>query len=106
MENKAIYHKDIATLLSQIPEDSVLSRSVHKDEKTDITLFSFAKGQELTEHTSSHAAIIQVLSGQAAINLGGEKVEGLSGSWIYMPPGLPHSLKAVTNFTMLLTLIK
>jgi quercetin dioxygenase-like cupin family protein len=47
-----------------------------------------------------------VLEGQANISLGKDTVSAEAGAWIHMPPNLPHSLKAATQFVMLLTLIK
>jgi quercetin dioxygenase-like cupin family protein len=47
-----------------------------------------------------------VLAGQAHISLGKDTVTAEAGAWINMPPNLPHSLKADSQFVMLLTLIK
>jgi quercetin dioxygenase-like cupin family protein len=79
---------------------------VLKNDTTDVTLFAFAEGQEMNSHTSGHAAVIHILSGEASIGLGEDTVKATPGTWIYMPPGLAHSLKAHTQFTMLLTLYK
>jgi quercetin dioxygenase-like cupin family protein len=40
------------------------------------------------------------------MTLGKEFAEIKAGSWVYMPPELPHSLKTKTPLVMLLTLIK
>lgn len=32
------------------PEDGILSRILHKDEKVNVTLFGFSAGQELSVH--------------------------------------------------------
>ncbi len=82
------------------------ARCLKKDDHTDITLFSFAAGQELTEHTSPYRAIVEVLKGEGSMTLGKDLTEIKTGSWIYMPPDLPHSLKTTTPLVMLLTLIK
>ncbi len=106
MEKLYGFLPDLITALPEITSDTVISRSLHKDEKTDVTLFGFAAGQELTEHRSPYTAIIQVLKGKATFTLGPDEVKAEPGSWIMMPPNLPHSLRAVTAMHMLLTLIK
>ena len=106
METTYTYIPDLLKSMSTLPEDSIVSRVIAKSERLDVTLFGFAAGQELTEHSSPYRAIIQVLEGQAQISLGKDTVIAEAGAWINMPPGLPHSLKATSEFVMLLTLIK
>ena len=106
MKEGYIYFENINQLLQGTPEKSIVSRNVVKNDKTDITLFDFAAGQEMTEHKSSHAAIINILSGEAVIILGEDSVKAIAGTFIYMPPEMPHSLTTVSGFSMLLTLIK
>ncbi|MDR3588940.1 MAG: cupin domain-containing protein [Negativicutes bacterium] len=106
MESTYTYIPDLLKSMSAVPEDSIVSRVIAKGERLDVTLFGFAAGQELTEHTSPYRAIIQVLAGQAQITLGKDTVTAEAGAWIHMLPNLPHSLKAASPFVMLLTLIK
>ena len=106
MEKGYVFLEQLTANLPKVPENSVLSQIVYKDDHLDITLFNFAAGQELTEHTSPHAAMIEVLQGEGSMSLGKDLVEVKAGSWMYMPPELPHSLKTRTPFIMLLTLVK
>ena len=106
METTYTYIPDLLKSMSTLPEDSIVSRVIAKSERLDVTLFGFAVGQALTEHSSPYQAIIQVLEGQAQISLGKDTVTAEAGAWINMPPNLPHSLKATSEFVMLLTLIK
>lgn len=106
MDKGYIFLPEMTSSLPRVPENSVLSQVLHKDEKLDVTLFNFAAGQELTEHTSPYAAIIEVLQGEGSMTLGKDPIEIKQGSWIYMAPELPHSLKTRTPFIMLLTLVK
>ena len=71
-----------------------------------VVLFGFAEGQELTEHTSTQHAVIQILSGECEFSLAGKPHAAKAGDLIYMPPHLPHAVKATTQFSMLLTLSK
>ena len=66
----------------------------------------FAEGQELTEHTSTRHALIQILSGECEFSLAGRPHTLKAGDFLYMPPNLPHAVKATKQFSMLLTLIK
>ncbi len=106
MDDLYIVVEDLLKRLPDVPGDAVLSQVLKKDDKMDITLFSFAAGQELTEHTSPYRAIVEVLKGEGSMTLGKDFTEIKGGSWIYMPPDLPHSLKTKTPLVMLLTLIK
>lgn len=109
-------------LLHEIPEDSIVSRTVWKSEQVKATLFGFAAGQALSDHTAANDAIIQVLSGTARITLGSpaddnpgddssdalpfSTVEAQPGTWIYMPAHLIHSVVAHTPMKMLLLMLK
>jgi quercetin dioxygenase-like cupin family protein len=88
------------------PDDGTLSRTVHNDNQIKVILFGFAKGEELSEHTSSMPAIIQIIEGEAEIGLGERSRAANAGSWIRMQPNLKHSVKAKTPVVMLLTLLK
>ncbi len=74
--------------------------------KTKVILFSFAAGAGLAEHVAPFDATIQIVSGMAAMTVGNEAVEGKPGTWIQMVAKTPHSIKAETPVTMLLTLVK
>ena len=47
----------------EVPEEGTLSRVVYKDDRLRLVVFAFDTGQELTEHRSSSAAIVQVPKG-------------------------------------------
>ena len=96
---------DIRTEVT-IPKDGILSRTVHSDDRITVTIFGFDAGQELTEHTSTKAAIIEIVEGEADLVLGGDAREARAGTWIAMPPGLPHAVRARTPVVMLLTLFR
>ena len=90
----------------EIPADGTLSRVVYKDDRIRVVLFAFDAEQELTEHTASVPAVIQMLSGRVRLTLGGEVVEASPGDWAHMPANLPHSVMALEPSVMLLTLVK
>ena len=86
--------------------NGIVSRTVFSSPSARVVLFGFAPGQELTEHTSTQHAIIQILSGECEFSLAGKPQIVKAGELIYMPPHLPHAVKATTPFSMLLTFSK
>jgi quercetin dioxygenase-like cupin family protein len=97
---------DLAALVGEIQPDSIVSRQVHADDVVKITLFGFATGQELSEHTASKPAILQVLAGEGTFGLGDERFDVGPGSFAHMAPHLPHTVTARTPLVLLLTMFK
>lgn len=99
----------IPNLLSQqgeIPAGSILSQTIYGEPQLKAILFTFAEGQELSEHTSAQTAILHFLQGEADITLGDDKLTAQAGTWVKMAPRLPHSIVAKTPVTMLLLMFK
>jgi quercetin dioxygenase-like cupin family protein len=85
---------------------SVVSKNVLKRDTGNISLFSFDKGEGLSEHTAPFDALVQVVDGKAEISIDGEPHLVDKGEAIIMPANIPHALKAVEKFKMVLTMIK
>jgi quercetin dioxygenase-like cupin family protein len=88
------------------PGDGIVSRAIHSDADVRVVLFSFAAGQQLSDHTAPMPVTLEIVEGEADITLGDESVQGKPGTWIHMPGNTPHSVTARTPLTMLLTLLK
>lgn len=86
--------------------NGIVSRTLLRTPQTRTVLFGFAEGQELTEHTSTQHAVVQVLSGECEFSLAGKPHTLKAGDFLYMPPSLAHAVKATKQFSMLLTLSK
>jgi len=86
--------------------NGIVSRTLLRTDTTRIVLFGFAEGQELTEHTSTQQAVIQILTGECEFSLAGKPRLLKTGDLLYMPPNLRHAVKATRPFSMLLTLTK
>jgi len=99
--------KVIQNLLTQvqIPPDGTPSRTINQDETVKVLVFGFVGGQELSQHTASVPALVQILQGDARVNLDGEEQELSAGSWIYLEANLPHAIYARTDMIMLLTML-
>ena len=87
-------------------EGGIVSKTVLKKETGNISLFSFAKGEALSEHTAPFDAMIQVVDGKGEIIIGGKSFILESGQTIIMPANITHAVKAVEKFKMVLTMIK
>lgn len=87
-------------------EGAVVSRTLVDDDAGTVTAFAFDETERLTEHTAPHQAILQVLDGTAAITIADETYEVDAGESIIMPADVPHAVDAVTQFKMLLTMIR
>jgi len=90
----------------EVPKNGILSRVLQKDDRTNITLFAFSAGQELSAHHAPFPATIYVLQGEATFRLGDDTVEAKAGALIHMQPHLPHAISAKTPMMMLLILGK
>jgi quercetin dioxygenase-like cupin family protein len=65
------------------------------------TLFQFAAGQELSEHTSPARVLVQVLSGRCEFLCAGTPRLLGPGELLHLPPNLPHAVRAPETLTLL-----
>lgn len=96
---------DVLGKTLEVPPETIISRSVFRDGGLNVTLFRFAAGQELTEHTAARPAVLYFVEGRARLTLGTDEHQADKGSWVHMPAHLPHSIFAETEVTMLLLLL-
>ena len=89
---------------TQYAPDGIVSRTLLRTDGLRVVLFGFAEGQDLTEHTSTQTALVQILTGECEFILAGQSHLLKSGDLIYLPPLVPHALRATRQFSMLLTL--
>jgi quercetin dioxygenase-like cupin family protein len=111
MNEKPLIESGAAKILSlgketQFAANGIVSRTLLRTAHSRTVLFGFAEGQELTEHTSTQHALIQILSGDCEFSIAGDPQNVKTGDFLYLPPGMPHAVKAATQFSMLLTLTK
>ncbi len=87
-------------------EGAIVSKTVLKKETGNISLFAFAKGEALSEHTAPFDAMIEIVDGKAEIIIGGKSYFLEAGQNIIIPADIPHAVKAPERFKMVLTMIK
>jgi quercetin dioxygenase-like cupin family protein len=92
--------------LVQYQDGAVVSREIVRGKAGTVTAFAFDKGQQLSEHTAPFDALVIGLDGTADISIAGQGHPVGAGEMIIMPAGVPHALKAVSRFKMLLVMIK
>lgn len=106
MDKPYTYLEHIPVLEEEIPQDSIISRTIFEDNQVKAILFSFAPDQELSEHTASVPAVVHFLDGEARVVLGEDEMEARPDTWIHMPAKQPHSIVAKSHLTMLLYLLE
>jgi len=92
--------------LADYQEGSVVSRTIIDKKAGTVTLFAFAEGQGLSEHTAPFDALAYILEGEAEIVISGKPIHLRGGEMVIMPANHPHALKATENFKMTLTMIR
>ena len=92
--------------LVEYQKHSVVSKQVLNKKAGTLTLFAFDKGEGLSEHTAPYDASVLILDGKAEIKIGGKPRTLGKDKMIIRPAGIPHALKAVQPFKMLLIMIR
>ncbi len=87
-------------------EMSIVSKQIINKQAGSITLFAFDEGQSLSEHTTLHDALVYILDGETQINISGISYYLKQNEAIIMPANVPHSVKALKKFKMMLVMIK
>jgi len=105
MNHPYTYVADL-TREAEPPADGTLSRTMYNDEHVKAVVFGFGAGQELSEHTSTMPATLQFLSGEATLTLGDDTLDARPGTFVHMPAGLRHGIRAKTPTVLLLLLLK
>ena len=87
-------------LLSDIEEvekmPGFFGKFVHTSDMT-IAYWEINNGSELPEHAHMHTQIVQVISGQFIMTIGGEEHIYKAGNVVEIPGNVPHSGRALTD---------
>ena len=96
---------DLESLLDY-QEGSVVSRMLINKKIGTVTMFSFDKGEGLSEHTAPFDALVYVFDGKAEIIISKKSYILEKGQMIILPANEPHALNALERFKMMLIMIK
>lgn len=105
---KNIEHSQVIDLMNLISyeEGKVVSLTLAQEKGAGITLFAFDENEGVSTHAAAGDAMAFILEGQAKITIDGEALEASTGQVVIMPAHVPHAVKAITPFKMLLTVVK
>ncbi|HLO57140.1 MAG TPA: cupin domain-containing protein [Bacteroidales bacterium] len=103
METSKVF--SLVSAVEYSPESTV-SRMIIKKQTGNITLFAFDAGQSLSEHSAPFDAFVQVVDGKGIITIDRKDYELSAGECIVMPANIPHAVKAVEKFRMMLVMIR
>lgn len=95
----------IIEIIEYVP-DSVISRTIIKKTTGNVTVSSFAAGEELTEKSLPFDNYIQIIDGSAQVRINAEVYKLRLGEGITIPANIKHSFIANEQFKMLSTIIK
>lgn len=87
-------------------DGSVVSKTLIDKKTGTVSLFAFDKGQGLSEHAAPFDAMVNVIDGIAEITIAGDTVPVKQGEMLIMPANIPHAVRAIERFKMMLTLIR
>jgi len=96
---------DLAGLV-EYGDGAVVSRTLMKSGGGTVTLFAFDADQGLSEHTAPFDALVQVVDGVGEFVVGGETCRAERGEAVLMPANVPHSVRAIGRFKMLLMMLR
>ena len=104
---KNIAQSEVLTLREQISyqEGQVVSKTLTQNQAVSITLFSFAKDEEISTHESGGDAFVTCLDGVGKVTIDGEEYILKEGDSIVMPAKHPHAVYGQEQFKMLLVVI-
>lgn len=104
-ETKKVAPHIIVEIIEYAPH-SIVSKAIIKKTTGNITVSSFAVGEELAEKTFPYDTYIQVIDGVAEVIIREKKFKLLLGEGIIIPANAPHCFNANEQFKMISTTIK
>ena len=102
IEPNFVYSSDII----DYQENAVVSRTIVDKNSGSVTFFAFANGQGLSEHSAPYDAFVYILDGEAEVIISKKSYKLQKDEMIIMPANEPHSLSALTQFKMMLVMIR
>jgi quercetin dioxygenase-like cupin family protein len=100
------FTKGSAPNLVEYQDGAVVSREIVKKKTGTVTVFAFDRDQGLSEHTAPFDALVQILDGVAEVTIGGTPHLMVKDEMILMPANVPHALRALERFKMILVMIR
>ena len=104
---KNINKAEVMALKEQVEyqDGQVVSKTLAQNDFVSVTLFAFAKGEEIGTHDSIGDAMVTVMEGTGKFVVDGKEYILNQGETLVMPAKKPHSVHAVEAFKMMLVVI-
>ena len=104
---KNIEHEKVLKLTDevQVMKGQVVSKTLAQNDAVSVTLFAFAKGEEISTHESTGDAFVTVLEGIGRFTVGGVEHIVHAGEALVMPAGIPHAVYGIEDFKWMLTVV-
>lgn len=104
---KNIEHEKVLPLTGEISiqPGQVVSKTLAQNQAVSVTLFAFAKGEEISAHDSTGDAFVHVLEGTGKFTVGDKEHICKAGDVLVMPARIPHAVYAVEDFKWILTVV-
>ncbi len=97
--------RNLKTML-QYQDNAIVSSMLIKNSVGNVTLFAFDGGEGLSEHTAPYDALVIGVEGEAEIPIAGTPHRLGAGDSLIMPANVPHAVKPLGRFKMLLVMIR
>lgn len=95
----------IVEIVEYVP-NAVISRTIIKKSTGNVTALSLSEGEELGDKTIPFDTYIQIIDGEADINIAKQNYRLKLGSGIIIPAHTNHRFDANQRFKMISTIIK
>ena len=104
---KNVEHDTVFNMAAQVEVQpgQVVSKTLAQNDHVSITLFAFAKGEEIGAHDSTGDAMVYVIEGTGKFTVGGKEHIVNAGESLVMPAKVMHAVYAQEDFKMLLTVV-
>lgn len=104
---KNLPHETVLSLTSQVQTmpGQIVSKTLAQNKAISVTLFAFAKGEEISAHDSDGDAMVTVLEGTGQFWVDGTDYVLQAGETLVMPAKKPHAVFAKEDFKMLLLVV-
>jgi len=104
---KHLNHKEVLQLKDEVSyqKGQVVSKTITKSPYVNVSLFAFDKGEDLSPHTSTGDALVQVLDGKVTVTIADQSFDLITGDSIVMPANILHAIYAKEAFKMLLVIV-
>ncbi|HKK47242.1 MAG TPA: cupin domain-containing protein [Balneolaceae bacterium] len=90
-------------LRDEMPKDATLA--LMKTDDMEVIRMVLPKGKEVTEHSVNGQISVQCLKGKVTFAVDNQASELSQGDWLYLKRNQPHSLQALTNSVLLVTIL-